>query len=352
MPRATDYIQQQIEFVKGLEEKGYTYVIEDGVYFDTSKLTDYGKLARLDIDGLQFGARVADTGKKSPTDFALWKFSPADQRRDMEWESPFDPNGRKGYPGWHLECSVLARELLGDTIDIHTGGIDHIPVHHTNEIAQSESLTGKPFSNLWVHSNHIKVDGTKMSKSLGNIYTLYDIRKHGFSLYAFKLMIISKHYTTEGNFTWDNLEAAQNSLTKLYAWADRRHQTSVDTMPDELNALWGETLDGIKQDLSDDLNTPAALTRLYKLVTYMENIQIPNVDGKNSDGALGKLDAWLGLNLNGRPDITDEQKDLMKQRQQAREDKDFTKSDQLREELKEQGLIIRDTEHGQIWERV
>jgi len=171
MPRATAYIKQQIAFVSELEAKGFTYALKDGVYFDTSKLKDYGKLAKLDIEGLQFGARVADTGKKNPTDFAVWKFSLEGQKRDMEWESPWGP----GFPGWHLECSVMARELLGDTIDIHTGGIDHIPVHHTNEIAQSEAVTDKPLANMWLHANHIKVDGKKMSKSLGNIYTLKDI---------------------------------------------------------------------------------------------------------------------------------------------------------------------------------
>ena len=173
--RTTDYIEQQIDFVRRLEEKGYTYSLNDGVYFDTSKLNNYGKLARLDIQGLQFGARVGDTGKKNPTDFALWKFSPKDQKRDMEWESPWGI----GFPGWHLECSAIILELLGETIDIHNGGIDHIPVHHTNEIAQSETLTGKPLSKYWVHANHIKVDGQKMSKSLGNIYTLKEILDHG-----------------------------------------------------------------------------------------------------------------------------------------------------------------------------
>ena len=168
IPRATEYIPQQIDFVKQLEQKGYTYQIADGVYFDTSKLSNYGELAKLDIKGLQFGARVADTGKKNPTDFAVWKFSSPDEKRDMEWDSPWGT----GFPGWHLECSVMARELLGDQIDIHTGGIDHIPVHHTNEIAQTEAVTTKPFSNFWVHANHLKVDGTKISKSLGNIYTL------------------------------------------------------------------------------------------------------------------------------------------------------------------------------------
>ncbi|MCA9312938.1 cysteine--tRNA ligase, partial [Candidatus Saccharibacteria bacterium] len=208
MPRATEYIQQQIDFVKILEEKGYTYVIDDGVYFDTSKLENYGKLARLDISGLQFGARVEDTGKKNPTDFAAWKFSNPDEKRDMEWSSPWGI----GFPGWHLECSAIAMTLLGETLDIHTGGIDHIPVHHTNEIAQSEAATDKVFSNYWLHNNHLKADSTKISKSLGNGYTLQDIQAKGYSLLDFKMFVLQSHYRTESNFTWENLDGAKARL--------------------------------------------------------------------------------------------------------------------------------------------
>lgn len=169
--RATAMIDEQIAFAKILDDKGYLYKIDgDGMYFDTAKLADYGKLARLDIDGLEAGSRVSVEGKRNITDFAVWKFSPTDTKRDMEWDSPWGT----GFPGWHLECSVIARETLGDQIDIHTGGVDHIPVHHTNEIAQTEAVTGKQFSQFWVHVNHIKSDGQKMSKSIGNVYTLED----------------------------------------------------------------------------------------------------------------------------------------------------------------------------------
>jgi len=227
--RATDYIQQQIDFARGLDEKGFLYKIDgDGMYFDTSRLPGYGKLARLDVAGLEAGARVSVAGKRSITDFAVWKFSPTDAKRDMEWDSPWGV----GFPGWHLECSTIARETLGGTIDIHTGGIDHIPVHHTNEIAQSESLTGQQFAHMWLHNNHIKVDGRKMSKSLGNIITLSDITARGFSPMAFKLAILSKHYQTEGNFTWDILEAAQARLDHWRGYAALRHQTH-DTLDDD-----------------------------------------------------------------------------------------------------------------------
>lgn len=347
MPRATEYIDQQIKFVELLEEKGFTYATDDGIYFDTSKLKDYGKLARLDIKGLRFGARVEDSGKKNPTDFALWKLSPPDQKRDMEWDSKWG----KGFPGWHLECSVMAQELLGDQIDIHTGGIDHIPVHHTNEIAQSESITNKQFSQFWIHANHMKVNGTKMSKSLGNIYTLQDILDKGYDIEAFKLMVLSKHYRTEGNFTWENLEAAQNRLKEIQAWADLRHQPGTDVMSTELDELFRDTRQSILKAMQDDLNSPAALVALGKLMDYMSTIAIPGV-GAYTDGTLQFIEDILGLKLANRRDITSEQKQLIKDRETARETKDWARSDELRDQLKKQGLEIKDTPRGTIWSRI
>lgn len=347
MPRATEYIPQQIAFVKELEKKGYTYTIGDGVYFDTSKLPDYGSLARLDIHGLQFGARVADTGKKNPTDFAVWKFSDPSEKRDMEWDSPWG----KGFPGWHLECSVMAREILGDQIDIHTGGIDHIPVHHTNEIAQTEAVTGKPFSAMWVHANHIKVDGTKMSKSLGNIYTLTDILDRGYDLDAFKLLVLGKHYSTEGNFTWENMAAAQNRLNELYALADLKHQTiSETTVLQEINEqTYSGMLEGIQRELENDLDTPGALQFLSQ---YAAHILATGYNKEHFQAFLEGIDSAFGLHLSQRPDITAEQKDLLQQRQTARDNKDWAVSDELRVKLLEQGIHINDTANGQVWSRL
>lgn len=347
LPRATDYIPQQIAFVQELEAKGYTYTIGDGVYFDTSKLSDYGKLARLDIDGLEFGARVADTGKRNPTDFAVWKFSPTGEKRDMEWESPWG----LGFPGWHLECSVMARELLGDTIDIHTGGIDHIPVHHANEIAQTESVTGKPFANMWVHANHMKVDGTKMSKSLGNIYTLADLEEKGYDLMAFKLFVYTKHYRSEGNFTFDNLGAAQNRLAHWRNVAALRHQTHDDlgesTEMDPSPAAIG----AIREALSDDLNTPEALRIIDETFSYIESHGLARINHHTLTELLEAIDDMLGLQLiAATPDIADEQKQLILERQRARDDKDWARSDELRATLLEQGIVLRDTTQGTIWE--
>ena len=335
MPRATDYIQQQIEFVKALEEKGYTYRIADGVYFDTGKLEHYGELARLDIEGLRFGARVEDTGKKNLTDFAVWKFSSPDEKRDMEWESPWGV----GFPGWHLECSVMARELLGDTIDIHTGGIDHIPVHHTNEIAQTEAVTGQKFSNYWVHANHIKVDGTKMSKSLSNTYTLRDILDKGYDLQAFKLLVLSKHYRTEGNFTWEILEAAQNRLSRWRAMFNRRWQLGIltDDQPD--------ISDSIKGTLQDDLNTSLAVSAIDM---YFDDVD--QAGAMPSRDTLHTIRDVLGIDLLD-DDITDEQKQLIKDRETARAIQDWGKSDDIRDQLKEEGIEVKDTPQGTVWSR-
>lgn len=347
MPRATEYIPQQIAFVEELERKGYTYTIADGVYFDTSKLKNYGELAQLDIEGLQFGARVADTGKKNPTDFAVWKFSDPTEKRDMEWDTPWG----KGFPGWHLECSVMAREILGDQIDIHTGGIDHIPVHHTNEIAQTEAVTGKPFSTIWVHANHIKVDGTKISKSLGNGYILQDILDKGFDLRAFKLMVLSKHYRTEGNFTWEILEAAQNRLKNWQAAFDMRWQIPNDprSTGDEpkVEAINRELLEA----LQDDLNTPEALEIIERVVRLIENrgLSYDLVPGVNE--TIRIIKEVLGITIIDE-DITDAQKQTLSQRQAARDAQDWGQSDSLRDQLTSQSVGVRDTPYGQVWFRI
>lgn len=334
--RATNLIPEQINFVQKLEEKGYTYTIpEEGVYFDTSKLTDYGKLARLDIKGLEAGARVDVTGKKNKTDFALWKFSPKDQKRDMEWESPWGT----GFPGWHLECSVIAYENLGEQIDIHTGGIDHIPVHHTNEIAQTESVTGKQFSKFWFHNNHIKVNGTKLSKSLGNSYTLTDLKDKGYSFEAFKLMVLSSSYRTEGNFTWEILEAAQNRIHNWRSMFNRRWQMHLNNTQPDVSSQ-------ILEALQNDLDTPRALTIIDEYFNEVASSgAMPNRD------TLLAIRDLLGIDLLD-DDISDDQKQLIKDREAARAKKDWMRSDELRNQLKTQNLEIEDTPHGTIWSRI
>lgn len=351
---ATRSIDQQIAFAKDLEDKGFTYIIPgDGLYFDTSKLAHYGELARLDISGLEAGARVSVEGKRNITDFAVWKFSPADAHRDMEWDSPWG----RGFPGWHLECSVIARETLGDQIDIHTGGIDHIPVHHTNEIAQTESITGKRFSQIWLHNNHMKVDGRKMSKSLGNIYTLPDILARGFSAMDFKLAVLEKHYRTEGNFTWDVLAAAHNRLHNWRNYAALRHQThdtlDDDNTKDEQDGFvsFHATKQALVEALNDDLDTPRALSIIDQAFSRLDNAPLESIHQTSLSGLLETIDELLGLEiLTATPDISDDAKQLLIQRRHARDNKDWAESDRLRDELAVARITVKDTPSGTAWQ--
>lgn len=353
---ATEYVEQQIAFAQLLSDKGYTYIIEgDGLYFDTSKLSDYGKLAQLDIDGLEGGARVPVEGKKNITDFAVWKFSPKNAQRDMEWESPWG----KGFPGWHLECSVIALETLGEMIDIHTGGIDHIPVHHTNEIAQTEAATGKQFSRFWLHNNHIKVDGTKISKSLGNVFTLDDLTARGYPLQAFRMLALSKQYRTEGNFTWEILDAATNRLRRWQAVASLRWQTN-DTLENDdakdnshdINGMILAAPHAALEALNDDLNTPEALARIERVLDAIDVADISSIQHDALVQLIDWIDTVLGLQLQAAtPDITDGQKRRIVERRRARDNTDWVTSDTIRDELFEEGIILRDLADRSVWTR-
>lgn len=342
LARATDYIDDQIKLIQTLESRGHTYVTDDGVYFDSTTFPDYGNLARLDIEGLQAGARVDVAGKKHPTDFALWKFSPEGSKRDMEWESPWG----KGFPGWHIECSALAIRFLGETLDIHAGGIDHIPVHHTNEIAQSESATGKKFANFWVHGNFLNIGGTKISKSLQNFFTIHDLEEKGFNAEDFRMFVLQSHYRTEANFTWDNIAAARQRRLGLQAAADLRFQTTENA--ESVQSKLKETRKNIAASLSNDLNTPEALASLSALQDSLANGI--NTSDKFTD-FLTWLDEVLGLRLTASSDIREEQRTKIKEREEARSEKNWAVSDQIRDELLKQGIGLNDTPTGAIWYR-
>jgi cysteinyl-tRNA synthetase len=345
LTKATDHIAEQIALVQKLEEKGYTYVIDDGVYYDTSKFPTYGDFARLDIDEQQAGARVEyNRQKRNPTDFALWKFSPKDQKRDMEWDSPWG----KGFPGWHIECSAMSMKYLGETLDIHTGGIDHIPVHHTNEIAQSEAVTGKRFSNMWLHSNHVLIEGEKISKSLGNGIRLKDITERGISLEAFRLHVLESHYRSQSKFSWESLQAAQNRLKNWQATAALRWQT-VETINDSPSFVISEVGTLLRNTLADDLNTPAALALLSDVFTQLDTVLIHKDHEEEFTKMLHAVDGLLGLKLSEQADIPAEQKQLIAAREAARQGKDWAKADELRDTLTAQGIGLRDTAHGAIW---
>lgn len=340
--KATNYIDEQIELVKTLESKGHTYVIEDGVYFDSTSFPDYGKMARLDLSGLKGGARVDVGGKKHPTDFALWKFSPKDQKRDMEWESPWG----KGFPGWHLECSAIILSELGESVDIHAGGIEHIPVHHTNEIAQSESATGSKLSNVWVHNNHLMVNGEKISKSLGNGFTIEDLANEGFNGLDFRMFVLSSNYRNEANFTWDQLNDARARRRELQASADLRYQDALAEKTEDIDDIKSK----IQDALENNLDTAAILSILDGFNNKLSEGQVYEKAGFTD--FLKWLDNLLGLELMKSQDITDEQKELIKKREDHRANKNWDESDRVRSGLEKQGIGLKDTGNGTIWFRL
>jgi len=339
--KATDHIQEQIELIQKLEKKGFTYVIDDGVYYDTSKFEGYAAFARLDLDQQEAGARVSfNEQKRNSSDFALWKFSPKDAQRDMEWDSPWG----KGFPGWHIECSAMSMKYLGDTLDIHTGGIDHVPVHHTNEIAQSEAATGKRFANYWMHSSHLMVEGEKIAKSTGNGIRLQEIIEKGFSPEAVRLYAHESHYRTNAHFSLEGLQAAANRLQGYRATAALRWQPKqVEGI--DLTQLLADT----KSSITEDLNTPEALATLSAWSDQVSSSLLSDTLEPQFEAFLCEIDDLFGLHLSAVKDITDDQKQLLEAREQAREAKDWPEADKIRAELESQGVGVRDTEHGPIW---
>lgn len=352
--KATEHIQDMQALISQLYRNGFAYIADDGVYFSIDRYKKsgkkYGQLLELDSQNTS-EARINNDeyDKESVHDFALWKLQ---KDNEPAWEFELDGHNLLGRPGWHIECSAMSIEALDQPFDIHTGGVDLIFPHHENEIAQSTAGNKEEYAKFFVHNEHLLVDGRKMSKSLNNFYTLEDVKERGYDPLAFRLLVLQSHYRSQSNFTWENLEAAQNRLKDLRAWADLRHQPSITTMPEELDLMWRDTLQSIKDAVADDLNLPQALASLGKHMDYMQQQRIPSKDGKYSDGALRLVDAIFGLGLDSRPDITDTQKQLLKKRDQARQSKEWEESDKLRSNLEEQGIGIRDTDHGQIWFRI
>ncbi len=352
--RATDYLTEQLEIAIDLEKKGFAYLIpDDGLYFDTSKLADYGALAQLDVEKLKEGARVEKVqGKRNPTDFAIWKLEKPGENRQMVWPSPW---GERSFPGWHLECVAISTKHLGDQFEIHTGGIDHIPVHHANEIAQAEAYTGKkPFVKLWLHHNFMLVDGQKMSKSLGNIYRLEDIKAKGFSPLALRYLFLTTHYQKEMNFTWEGLAAAQKAYDRLVATLARfsLEKTASMVQEEEIRKIneWRERFLAL---VNNNLQVPQALALLSEI--FKANLG----NGGRYDLVI-ELDHVLGLQLRQQAalflqkksaeaqnnDLTAEAEELLRERETARLNKDFARADFLRQQLTDLGYQIQDTPAG------
>lgn len=331
--KATEHIKEQIELIKKLEKKGFTYRIDDGIYFDTSKLDDYGKLALLDKENLRAGARIEFGDKKSKTDFALWKFSEKSGLRQQEWESPWGV----GFPGWHIECSAMSMKYLGEHFDIHTGGIDHIPIHHTNEIAQSEAASGKKFVNYWLHGAFLTVKGEKVSKSKGGLFTVSELEEQGFKPLEYRYMCLLTHYRSSLDFSIELLNAAKNGYEGL--------KNKIGLIDVNQKGSDGKVyLEDFQKAIDDDLNMPRALQALQKLLKDEE------VSGKNKIGLIEKMDSVFGLDLlkKDKIEIPSEVKKLAEQRWTAKRVKNFKLADELRQKISNLGFMVNDTKDG--WE--
>ena len=344
LSKATDFIPEQIKIIEELSKKGFTYETSDGIYFDTAKFPRYANFAHLDLDNLKAGARVNfNPEKRNLSDFALWKWSPEGQKRDMEWEFC----GRMGFPGWHLECSAITINTLGETIDIHTGGIDHIPVHHTDEIAQSETFTGKTFSNYWLHCNHMKSEGQKISKSLGNGFNLEELKSRGFSPIDFKMFVLQSQYQTESNFNFESLQAAKNRLKNWQNIANMRWQ--IKGSEGGIPSLAAKN--AILEEINENLDTPKALAKIDEVFSEIIKTNPEKLNYQNLIELLEFIDDLLGLNLLGStPDIPDEIKQKIIERNTARAEKDWVKSDKIRDELLSKNIVLRDTPKKSFWE--
>jgi cysteinyl-tRNA synthetase len=338
IPLATDHIPEMIAIIRTLEEKGFTYKTSDGIYYDTEKLPDYGKLAKLDRENLDAGHRVEMREKKSASDFALWKFSAPNEKRQMEWDSPWG----KGFPGWHIECSAMSMKYLGETLDIHCGGKDHVPVHHTNEIAQSEAATGKEFSRVWMHGEFLTEDKAKVSKSAGTVLTLDYLISQGYDPLAYRFLILQAHYRTELNFHWEGLKSAEAGFRGL---KNRLIDLARDGSGDQKGVEAYRTR--FRAAIFDDLNTAIALSVLF------DAVKDPSLSPLAKVTLAREFDLVLGLGLekdivSARDEVSlpSDILELAKGRDAARTAKDWNESDRLRKLLEAKGYKVVDTPQG------
>lgn len=335
IPKATDHIPEMIAMVQTLEQKGFAYRTSDGMYFDTEKFPTYRDFAKLDVENLEAGKRVAVGDKKNPTDFALWKFSPAGEKRQMEWDSPWG----KGFPGWHIECSAMSKKYLGDTFDIHCGGIDHIPVHHTNEIAQSEACNGKHFVNYWMHGEFLQENNGKMSKSSGEFLTLSVLEKQGFHPMEYRFLLLQAHYRSSISFSFDTLKAAQAGYRGIIERL--RNSGPVDKTENAKTLEYRKRFD---ESLFDDLNAPEGLSVLFSMLKDNE------LSAGQKKALAFDFDSVLGLKLEEMSSVEEilpaEIQALVEGRDAARKAKNWAESDRLRGELMSRGYRVDDKSGG------
>ena len=330
--KATDHIKEMLEMVQKIMKNGYAYETSTAIYFDVSKLDKYGILSGINLNDQKAGARVdIDPEKRNPYDFALWIKAPANHL--MKWDSPWGPS----YPGWHIECSAMSTKYLGEEFDIHTGGIDLVPTHHENEIAQNKGACGKNPAHYWIHGEYLLINGGKMSKSLGNTYLIDDIIARGYSPLAYRLFNYSCHYRGKLNFTWEGIESANTSLIRLRE-GYQKHLNGNSDISDEIIA---DMENRFHQAINDDMNMPLALSVVWEAVKYPE--KSPKIAQ-----LLKKFDTVLGIKIDEVQEtkIPQEILDLVEERKQARSDKNWSESDRLRDLIAEKGYIVKDTKDG------
>ena len=338
--KATDHIDDMLKFVEELMKKGYAYETSTAIYFDVSKLDEYGVLSGINLEEQKEGARVeVDKEKKNPYDFALWIKAP--ENHLMKWDSPWGLS----YPGWHIECSAMSKKYLGEEFDIHTGGIDLVPTHHENEIAQSKGLTGKNPARFWIHGEYLLINGGKMSKSLGNVYLLSDIIKRGYSPLSYRIFCFSASYRNKLNFTWEAMEASNKALIKLKE-AYKKHLEGNDDVQEE---IINEFENKFHEAINDDLNMPLAMSIVWEVAKY-------NLKSKKLANLLLKFDTVLGIKIDeleeNKEEIPDEVLELVEKRKQARQDKNWELSDKIRDEINKKGYNIKDQKDGVIIEKL
>lgn len=340
--KATDNIPEMLEMVKEIIKNGYAYETSKGIYFDVSKLDQYPVLSNNKLEGQEAGARIeVDPEKRNPYDFAIWIKAP--ENHMMKWDSPWGPS----YPGWHLECSAMSRKFLGPKFDIHTGGVDHIPIHHENEIAQSKGATGQIPANYWMHCEFLLIDGGKMSKSLGNIYTLKTLAENGIEPLAYKLFCFSSHYRNKLNFTFEGVKSYQKALERLRNGYEK-HLTGTATVQE---SKLKEYENKFHEAINDDLNIPLAMSTVWEVIRE-ENKSVQYAK------LIEKFDEVLGLDLKNykkyqtKVDVPEEVQKLVEKRTLARKEKNWAESDKLRDEIKNLGYSVKDTANGVEIEKI
>lgn len=352
--KATDHVQDMIELIKKIEANGHTYQAGGNLYYDISTYPEYGKLARLNLDDLKAGARIdIDKNKKNPYDFVLWFTKSKYEKHALTWDSPWG----RGYPGWHIECSAMSMKYLGEEIDIHTGGIDHIPIHHTNEIAQSEGATNHKWVNYWLHNEFLVVDKGKMSKSSGNFLTLDVLTQKGYDPLDYRYFLLGGHYRSQLTFSWDSMDGAKNTRKNLAKQIAKLTQATKENQDTEtITEQVQKYIDDFTTSLCADLSTPKALATLWAL------IKDNTIPANNIIAGIKKMDFVLGLSLlntdkkeeqnNASTEDSKEIEALITERAEAKKSKNFARADEIRNQLKDMGVVLEDSPSGTIWKKI